>query len=407
MHGAQAEFSNLAGTCRISNFRGNTVIRDLTAELDLDIASESGPVQIRLATDVDPEFTVSLLYGSLNTILPYQGVSKGNRLTARHPNENARQRFNITGSFAEVHIHREGQESTPAERLDQQGNKPFNDVLTRQVAVVEGTRLVVDADIGDVRVEGIDENVIRITANRIVWAPTAAQAPTALDALRLDTRQDADRLNIITEVTEAMKALNITAYRVDLFIQVPRTIPVSIHADDGSTFVSGLGNELEVTQSTGSIRIEHCKAAINLNNQNGDISVAHSGGPLDATARYGVVNINDMFDSIIVRAIQSRTIIESPRGSVYVRNTGGDVRILALEGVGGNYDVLADGGSLSVLLGYGANATIFATARNGKVDSAYLLTGSIERNQQDFQGRVGDGLHDVRLESRNGDIILD
>lgn len=407
MHGAQAEFSQLAGVCHISNFRGDTQIRDLGDEIELDISSESGPVHVHLNADNTPDFSVNLLYGSLNTILPYQGVSRGNRLTARHHEEDAQQHINIMGSFAEVNISREGEEERPEERADQEGNKPYNDVLTRELDVVEGTRLVVDADIGDVRVEGIDENVVRITANRIVWSPTAAQAPPALDALQLETNQEVDRLNIITKVTEAMEAFDIGSYRVDLFIQAPRTMPISVQADDGVTYLSGFGNEVEVLQQEGSLRVENCKAAITANNQNGDVNVLQCGGPLEVTARYGVITINDIFEAITVRGIQSRTIIESPQSDVYVRNSGGDVRILALEGLGGNYDVLADGGNLSMLLGYDANASLFATTQNGKVDSAYTLTGTIERNHQALEGQLRDGLHEVRLETRDGDIILD
>lgn len=407
MHGAQAEFSHLTGRHQISNFRGSTQIRELNNEVELDVSSESGPVHIHLNNGNIPDFSVSLLYGALNTVLPYQGVSRGNRLTARHHNEDAQQQLHVSGSFSEVYIQVEGQETSPQVQADQDGNKPFNDVLTRQLEVVEGARLVVAAEVGDVRVEGIDENVVRITANRIVWTPTAAQAPSALDALRLETHQELDRLNITTEITEAMQGFDVGSYRVDLFIQAPRTMPVSIQADNGVTYVNGLGNDLEVSQRQGAIRVEHCKATLNLNNQNGDIHVAHSGGPLEAMARYGVINLTNIFDAITVRGIQSRTIIESPQSDVYVRNSGGDVRILAMEGIGGAYDVLADGGSLSMLLGYGADVTLHAITQNGKVDSAYPLTGTIERNRQELQGRLRDGLHELRLEARNGDIILD
>lgn len=405
IHGAQADFSQVSGELRVNNLWGNVLVHDLPSDAYVDISSDSGPVKIMVPTGVRPDLTASIIYGSFSTDLPVTQSVQSNRTVARYPNAESGLQLVLNAYFGEIRIEQAAAAGAPPPG-ETEGTKPFNDVLTRTAEVQEGLALGVDAVIGDVRVEGTDASQISIQATRIVWVPVAAKAAPALEALSLNVQQTGDRLLVSTAATQDLTSLECRSYRMNLLIQCPRGMPVEIRAQDGQTSIEGLHGAVTVTQAAGAVSALRQDGALTLSNQNGNISAEECGGPVDVSVRYGTVSLKNMANRVNVQNIQGRTIIEGPQGEVVVRNSGGDVRLLALQGVGGNYDILAEKGDISLLLGQDADAALTLKAAGGVVDSALPLAGTTARGLQEFQGRLKDGRFTVRLETQSGDIIL-
>jgi hypothetical protein len=404
VHGAQAEFSEVSGELRINNLWGTVLVRDLSADAYVDISSDSGPVRVALPADAQPDVTASIIYGSFETDFPVSQSAQNNRIVARHPNPESGLQVVLNAYFGDVRLERQGPAGAPPPGATE-GTKPFNDVITRE-ETGGGMTLAVDAAVGDVRIEGVDEDRVKVTATRIVWVPVAAQAPPALEALGLQLQRTEDRLSVSTAVTQDLAALECRSYRIDLLIQCPRTMTVNIVAQDGQTSVEGLGAPVTVNQTSGSVTARHNKGSLTLSNQNGNIDAQDCSGPVEATGRYGMISLKNVFERISVQNVQGRTIIESAKGEVVVRNSGGDVRILALDGVGGNYDILAEQGDISILTGPETDAALSAKSTGGAIDSALPLTGSVTRGAQELQGRLKDGRFTIRLETQSGDIVI-
>ena len=100
-------------------------------------------------------------------------------------------------------------------------------------------------------------------------------------------------------------------------------------------------------------------------------------------------------------------MVDAPHGPVFVRNRGGDVRIIALDGIGGAYDLAVQDGNLSIVLPSELNASFNVTATSGEIHSAVLLTGSVRGELRQFTGLFGEGAHNVTLSAGNGNIIID
>jgi hypothetical protein len=139
----------------------------------------------------------------------------------------------------------------------------------------------------------------------------------------------------------------------------------------------------------------------------GGIEAVSCGGAMDATVRYGGARLRDMHGAITLQNVEGRCILESPRSGVSVRSSGGDVRILALEGIGGDYDVSVSQGSVGMLVAGEAHASFALHTSRGLIFSSIPVTGRIAGDQRDFSGRLGDGRYQVKLETEGGDVILD
>ncbi len=406
LYGARAEFSAVHGELLVSAFRGAVTFREPGADARLDVMSDSAPIVLVLAPEAEPDLTATVLYGKFESQLPCTRTALGRKVVARSPNVDALQQITLNAAFADVRIERETREgNTPPRKLE--GLKPFKDVLTRNEALPRDFRLVIDAIEGDIHIEGTDKNWVRLTANRIVWVEAAAQAANALDALEVQVQQNPDHLLIRTIAPESLPESANAVGRVDLDIRCPRWASVEIRSERGLTSLTGLSQGADVRQTAGTINATGIRGALSVSNQQGDVVVSGCGGPLEASARYGDLSITRVDGKVTAHGVQGKMILDGVGGNVLARNSGGDVRILALDGVRGTFDVAVEDADLSMVVMPASDVAFEVKTHGGVIHSAIPLTGSVTRDSYAFQGRLGEGSHAVRLEARNGDVYLD
>lgn len=406
LNGAAAEFANVGGLLQVSNFRGAVTLRELAPEIQANIVSDSGPIHLVLPSGAQPDLSATALYGKIESDVRLDRTVRANLAVGRGPNVESAQQIDLHASFADIRIERPGGEGeAPPAAIDDA--KPFNDVLAYTETAGPGMTLHVDAMVGDVRIEPGREDRVDVAATRIVWVRAAAQAPPALDALQVSVRTDRGRVNVSTLSGVDPVLLGAASYRVDLRIQAPPRMPIEVHGQDGLTAITDMRGPVTVNQSTGAILVERSQGDLELRNYRGDIRVFRATGAVDASSRYGTLTLGNILGPIVAHNVQGRTVVEGPLGPLTVRAASGDVRVLALDGIGGDYDLQVEKGALSILLPSFADAAITAVAEEGSVKSSIPLEGSISSGRQEFRGRLSDGRRQVRLHARAGDILID
>jgi hypothetical protein len=406
LHSAHAEFSNIGGRLRVHNFRGSVRLQDLAPEVSADVVSDNGPITLLLTPEAEPDLTVNMLYGTLESDLTMTRASQGKKLTARYPSDTATQRIVLGASFGDVRIERRAAEGAQAAPADTDA-KSFSSVITRSETLAAGGALRIEALPGDVRVEGVDGDAVSITATRTVWADSASKAPAMLEGLDLQVEAQPTRLLLKSVLKQDPAQLGARPPRIDIVVQCPRATPVTILAESGVTQVSHLDGAVTVEQAAGAVQTSNTAAALVLSNQKGDIQVQRALGPVQANGRYGTVLLQEVSAAITTQSFEGQTVLDNPRGVVTVRQSKGDVRILALEAIGGAFDVLVEEGTLSLVLGPNSDAGLHLLTTNGAVHTGIPLDGTLTRTTQEFRGRLKEGTHAIRLEARNGDILLD
>lgn len=409
LHGSEAEFGGIGGALRINAFGGRAVVRALEDAAELDVISESGAVALVLPPGAEPDLTAMTRYGSITSELPVTRSEQGARILARHGSEDARQRIDISGTFSDIEIRYEGDAGSGGAGAGHAG-KPISETVRQQAVVTPYTRIKVEGMVGEIEIEGTDDPGVYIAATRVVWVPNASKATAALEALALRVEQDkaADELVIRTVPTADMETLQCSQYRVNLHVRYPRNLPVTVVAEEGHTQVRGNVGEVNVAQTVGTISAQRYAGPVNLTNKNGGIRVTGGTGAVTASARYGDTHFERVRGDLSVTCVQGDTIIDAPGGGVKVRNNLGNVRILALKGVGGDYDVLVEEGDLSLVLGTLPTANLNIAVDGGTIDSAFPLSGQIlGRRKEEFRNYVGEAANSMQLEARNGDIVLD
>ena len=405
-----AQFSNVAGLLRVNDFMGAVVLRDMPPETDVHIDNYSGPVHLYLAEEDMPDLEATVRFGSIKSDFPLKDqTSMGDNIVmARHPNVETSRHATVTVAFDDLVIHREGLTEDP-NPSEPEGAELVRDTKEFTAPLPEGLEFSVNNLLGDIRLEGADTDRLRVRAVKRVRLQSTANAAAALDALEVTLDTLDHQVKVETRVLDNMETLGCTYYRVDLEIECPRTPPLRIIGSNGHTSVEGVGGPVQIEQMEGGISVVHVKGEVVLTNHSGDARVDECGGPLTLSVTDGAATTRLIRGRQTIACVNGKTVIDEPRGPVAATCRGGDVRIIAAEGVEGDYDVQVDSGNLSVLLAPTADASLQITAVNGIVYSTAvpLEFGSIHGEVRKYQGKLNDGTHKLTLVATGGDVLID
>lgn len=401
-----ALFEDISGTVRISNHLGRTEVKGLGENTTLDLRSESAQAHVYLPSDGDAYLTATTVFGTIESTFSLETSVQGNTVIARRPNAESTRQVSLHTSFGTLYLYEEGTANETAV-LDSSKGQLFKNAETYSYEVSNGLDIHINAIVGDVTVEGIDEQKVYVTVEKFVRLESADKTQFAMEAMNFTVKEGEGRLEITSRLLEDMEALGCYAYRANLTIRCPRSANVTVTAEDGTTSILGTSGVMTVEQQTGLITVEHAQGKLLLTNHKGDLRVSDCAGPVQSTAGFGSVNIQNVLGPIEFRGTNTQTIIDAPHDKVFVHVDHGDVVILAMEGIKGDYDISVDDGDLSMVIAPESDASIWTNVTGGVVYSSIPLSGSIEGDRREFHGRVGAGLHKVTLTAKGGNVVLD
>lgn len=406
LRSTQASFSGISGNLLVNNYLGSVDLRapgDLT---NVDITSESGPVHLYLPPRTAPHIEASVDFGVIESDLVLDGERWGDTTHGRVENPDSAQRFDLYASFDSIYIHQKGLQPTAEPLFDEAEGQPFQtQVLHTHFLAADGD-LILEAMIGDIEVIGTNDAQSSITATLFIRTTREDKAQMALEGLSMNVDGAADRMHVVTSLRDDLEALGCTAYRIDLTVRCPSTARVSIIGEQGRIEVRDMAGPVTIEHDEGHVALANIGGDVDVNVSKGSIELDGALGPATLEATGGSVSATGTKGPLQIVCDQGKTVVDSPEAAVTVRNTGGDVRIVALEGVYGDYDVSAEGGNISVALPSTADALLVLNTSGGTVLSAVPVHGTIEGDSEAFQGRLNAGTHRVLLETHQGNIVI-
>ena len=402
----EAYFEDVSGSLFVINYDAPIEIRAPGEKVDMEIISELGPIHLYLPSDSSPNIETFVEFGTIESDVLLNSESWGDTEHGRLVRDGSTQHLDLYASFESIYIHVLDPDPVIAPQPQGPG-KPIKEVITRSYPMSPGLEIQIDAMIGDVHIEGADTDRIELTATKIVRVTDVDKAQMALEGLALQVEESPERLRIATSVQDDMAALGCTSYRVDLSIRCPKSTLVHIAAEDGHTIVADTNSTVVIVQAQGKVTLENIQNSVQVTNAHGDIEASDISGMFTADGTRGTISVRNVKRDLDITCDQGKTIIESPGAAVSVRNSGGDVRIIALEGILGNYEVFTENGNISIAIPNTADARLFLNADEGTIYSTVPLTGTTERDTHAFQGRLNGGTHRVELETHRGSIQID
>lgn len=206
----------------------------------------------------------------------------------------------------------------------------------------DGGSLTATTDNGDVTISRTDGDAVQIRA-----VETASWF-ASLDQVSLDVTKGDGRLSIVGESEDVLFG----SAGLSLDIGVPAGVEVeTVEANNGDATVRNVDGYVSLAAKNGDVRASGVTGVESAETKNGDVDVT-------------------------VPDVQS---------DVSIRATNGDV---------------------SAALTQSLDATVLARATNGDVTNDGLSFESMETGGNRIRGTLGEGTHDVTLETENGDVSL-
>ena len=219
-----------------------------------------------------------------------------------------------------------------------QGRCEVRREVDRQLDAAGLDGVLIEAEAGSLEVVGADIDRVRVRG-----VLCASDDDVAADSrLILERRQDAAWIE--ADLADATGGWRGGYVRMDLTVEMPRSLAADIRDGSGEIFVSGIA-AVRVDDGSGELTIENVPGQVIIVDGSGEIRVANVGG----------VEIDDGSGEIDVSGVAGNVFItEDGSGSIEIRDVTGDVRIaedgsgsILVIGVGGDF-ILEEDGSGSV-----------------------------------------------------------
>lgn len=194
-------------------------------------------------------------------------------------------------------------------------------------------RVVVVARAGDLEVRPATGSVVRGTGK------ACASREEYLRDLQLLTRRDGDVLYLEVGAPQEMKGFGLLYAYLDLTVEVPAGLPVTIQDSSGDIEAHDVWVE-KVTDSSGDMV---------LSGVTGDLTIADSSGDINVSRAAGRVQVQDSSGDIVIDGAREVAIPSDSSGDITIEQVAGDVRIehdssgdIRIADVGRNVQLLSD-----------------------------------------------------------------
>ncbi len=253
--------------------------------------------------------------------------------------------------------------------------------MEKTFEVSPGGELVVDTDIGDVRVEGWDKNEVNVIVEK---------SGSERRYRRFDITFDATKEKVVIRGKYEHKWRFWDAwgnFDVHYTIKVPNKFRLNVSTAGGDVIL----NDVE-----GLVKGETSGGSVNAMNIKGDTRLETSGGDVHIESVVGAVNLGTSGGSIRADGVEGQVTAETSGGDIEVRLVG-ENRGIRME---------TSGGSITLYLPDGAKGDLDASTSGGgvKLRLGQQFSGSIQEDE--VHGRINGGGALIKAETSGGDIWI-
>jgi hypothetical protein len=234
----------------------------------------------------------------------------------------------------------------------EQSRATVSDEITRSFPIAETGELVLtNTSGGSVDVQGVRGATVELVAVRTVEAPTDQMARDVLP--RVTLKETVGPAKVIVEAQGLQGIVVGVSIEVALRVRAPRTATVRVRTRSGTVRIADFA---------------------------GNVAVSTTNGPITAAGL---------------------------SGGLESRNVNGPTRIELLSFGANLVDVRSTNGPVTLTLPPTSNATLLATATNGKIDISGIPFAPLgEQRPRRVRGRINDGGTPIEVVTTNGDIRI-
>ncbi|HTK81579.1 MAG TPA: DUF4097 family beta strand repeat-containing protein [Bacteroidota bacterium] len=268
--------------------------------------------------------------------------------------------------------------------------------VERKFTVKDGDRLVVDADIGDISINGTEGNEVTVRVYQ-----------TGSEEKKNRTRFDFDQSGNVVTVKGRLQRKYFNFFGdmelgVRFEIQVPRNFDLHMQTSGGNITIDGVHGSIFGETSGGDVEVDKIDGKAKLTTSGGNVKLTDSKGDLTFETSGGDIVGEDLGGNIHVETSGGNINIRRTDASLYGETSGGDIRAELRDNKG--IDLSTSGGNVVVNLPKSAAGDVDAETTGGDVSCDFAFSGKLKDGS--LHGQINGGGLRIRLGTSGGDIVI-
>lgn len=330
------------------------------------------------------------------------------------------------------------------------GPEHDNDVQLDQ-AIAAHAVVQINNPRGDVTVTASDDGQMHVHAHQVVHTSSDSKAQRSFK--ELNPQLTATGSSAVLTVPGRNNA------HVNLVVEVPPGVSLTINAGHGDVSVEGLTSHADVTAGRGDVRFDSIGGDVHARMNHGDFSAHQIGGHAYIDGHGGDITLSDVKGGVAINGEffgdthveqagsavhfhSSRTQIDVAKlggdftmdsgdltigqpagpvrivtrskdieithltGDAHIENSNGDVNLTAAEPLG-NIEIANHIGGVSLTVPENASFSVNATtSRDESIQTDFPLTASVSGGERTLRGQIGKGGPTLNLTTDHGDLQL-
>ena len=303
----------------------------------------------------------------------------------------------------------------------------IEDTISETFDVSPGGNLVVDADIGAIKVITHGKNIVAVEIIRKLDTNSKKEADKILEDLTIDFEQQGENVTIIAKLDDSdwnfWNKIR-RKIKVEFSIIVPNQYNVDLKTSGGSISVDDLEGFVTSKTSGGSLNFGKIDGPVNGRTSGGSITLDGCTGDADIKTSGGSLNIGDVDGNVVAKTsggsiniarakgpIDAGTSggsisVEEVMGKINARTSGGSVNAKISYQPGGPCSLSTSGGSINVYLAEDIQVTVDARTSGGKVRTDFPVTIQGEIKKSRLNADINGGGPELVLRTSGGNINI-
>ena len=227
--------------------------------------------------------------------------------------------------------------------------------------------------------------------------------------LRVDTRQDGDRVELVARVSGHWSfKWGVNSRRLHIEVLMPKTGDLQVSTGDGAVEASSVDGNIAISTGDGSVKASGLTGTVDLHTGDGSISVEGLRGDVRLRTGDGSIEARGLDGKVNADSGDGHIKLEGRFDSLNIRTGDGSVEARADNGsrMNAGWNIRTGDGSVDMTLPGDLQANIDASTSDGRISLGMPVTveGSFSNSQ--IHGKMNGGGQPLVIHTSDGSIRL-
>jgi hypothetical protein len=267
----------------------------------------------------------------------------------------------------------------------------------RSFNVAPGGTLILDTDVGDIRV---------VPGGSGVTVDLTQHTNVSKRHLEVTFDQQQNDVTVRARLEPTSRWFNWSDDEAKFVVTIPARYNVRVKTSGGGITLGRIDGQINADTSGGDVSLDGGTGNIDLRTSGGGIRIGDAGGSVTAKTSGGSIEIRRVAGDLIARTSGGGITIGEASGTVDAQTSGGSIKAQLARQPHADSKLSTSGGGITISIAPNVSVDVDARTSGGDVDTDVPVTLLGTQDDSSLQGKINGGGPKLVLRSSGGNIRL-